>query len=202
MSRPTRSGRWWRAVGFAATVLVAGVALVVVATDPAVAHNTLRATAPAADAAVAATPSEIVLTFDEPAIAMGTRVVVTGPGGPVQTGPPRLVDETVRQSLQPGSPPGRYTVEWRVTSADGHPISGSFGFTSNAAGPSGPAASESAPPAVSSDQPPEAGSAGWTLLVALVVVLVVVTAAVVIRFRRSRAAGSQSSSQSRSKEKP
>ena len=52
----------------------------------------------------------------------------------MQVGEPRLVDNTVTQALQPGSPAGRYVVEWRVTSADGHPISGTFSFTAAAPG--------------------------------------------------------------------
>ena len=71
---------------------------------------------------MAHTPSSVVLTFDEPAIAIGTKLVVTGPTGPVQTGAPQLVDNTVTQNLQPGAPAGAYTVEWRITSTDGHPI--------------------------------------------------------------------------------
>ena len=65
---------------------------------------------------------------------MGTQILVTGPSGQVQTGPPRLVDDTVTQDVQGGAPAGPYTVAWRVTSADGHPVSGTFSFTSSRAG--------------------------------------------------------------------
>ena len=113
--------------------------------SPASAHNVLRSTSPADSSTVDTVPAEVVLTFDEPAIAMGTTIVVTGPDGAVSDGSPRLVDNTVSQPLKPGAPAGEYTVEWRVTSADGHPITGTFAFSArsaatNAAGPS-PAAS-------------------------------------------------------------
>jgi hypothetical protein len=42
------------------------------------------------------------------------------------------VDNEVRQSLA-GGPAGAYTVVWRVTSADGHPVSGTFAFTADEA---------------------------------------------------------------------
>ena len=75
------------------------------AAAPAAAHNALRSSNPAADARVDQTPTEIRLTFDEPAIAMGTRIIVTGPSGPVQTGAPRLVDNTVPRPYCPARPP-------------------------------------------------------------------------------------------------
>jgi hypothetical protein len=136
-------------------------------------------------------PSEVVLTFDEPALAMGTALVVTGPYGPVQEGSARLIDNTVQQPLRPGSPAGSYTVEWRVTSADGHPISGTFTFTARAAG-SGSAAS----PASSSATlvPSPVGNTGSTVgsgvppwLWAAVVILLVLaglTSIVLVRRRQ------------------
>jgi methionine-rich copper-binding protein CopC len=128
VSRPLR-----RAALLVATALVAlgGWA---VAASPASAHNTLRSTSPADHSTVDAVPAEIVLTFDETAVAMGTEIVVTGPSGPVSAGAAQLVDNTVRQSIAAGAPAGAYTVQWRVTSADGHPVTGTFAFTARAAG--------------------------------------------------------------------
>ena len=51
------------------------------------------------------------------------------------------------EHLQPGSPAGQYKVIWRVTSADGHPVSGKFSFT--ATSPS-PGQRPSVPPATNS----------------------------------------------------
>jgi hypothetical protein len=120
-----------------------------------------------------------VLTFDEPAIALGTKLVVTGPTGPVQVGTPRLVDTTVTQDLQPGAPAGQYTVDWRVTSADGHPISGSFSFTTEAPGTGSP---ESSPAPAPLTAPASGGSLGSWLLGATV--LVVIAGLVVVGQRR------------------
>ncbi len=110
------------------------------------AHNSLVGSDPADGARLARTPSVVVLTFDEPAIAMGTRIVVTGPGGEVQAGDPVLVDNTVTQALAPASTGGSYVVQWRVTSADGHPITGTFGFTARDPGAPSSQASPAAAP--------------------------------------------------------
>ncbi|HEU4330891.1 MAG TPA: copper resistance CopC family protein [Lapillicoccus sp.] len=59
---------------------------------------------------------------------------MTGPDGPVSDGSPRLDGTTVHQPLL-GGPAGRYSVAWRATSADGHPVSGTFAFTAQAASP-------------------------------------------------------------------
>ena len=123
----------WRLLAATLATAVLALAGLVIGASPASAHNVLKSTSPADGKKVARTPSSVVLTFDEPAIALGTKLVITGPEGPVQIGKPSLVDNTVTQDLQPGSPAGAYTVDWRVTSADGHPISGSFTFTAEAA---------------------------------------------------------------------
>ena len=123
----------WRLLAATLATAVLALAGLVIGASPASAHNVLKSTNPADGKNVARTPSTVVLTFDEPAIALGTKLVITGPEGPAQIGKPRLVDNTVTQDLQPGAPAGAYTVDWRVTSADGHPISGSFTFTAEAA---------------------------------------------------------------------
>ena len=122
----SRSGVW------VVAVLVAVVFTVLGTPRPAYAHNVLVSTTPAAGSTVAVPPDAIVLTFNEPAIATGTMVLVTGPDGPATAGEPQLVDTTVRQDLMQGLPAGQYTVNWRVTSADGHPVNGTFTFRARA----------------------------------------------------------------------
>ena len=130
-----------------ATVLAATAVTLIATAVPASAHDVLRSTNPADGAVVDRLPDRVVLTFDEPALAIGTEVVVTGPAGPVSDGQPQLVDAEVRQPVRAG-PAGRYTVLWRVTSADGHPVSGTFAFTTqqgNAASPTATPATTTAP---------------------------------------------------------
>ena len=114
-------------------VLVFAVVALVFTAGPAVAHTELISTTPADQQTVGRTPAVVVLTFDESLLAMGTQVVVTGPEGPVQMGAPDVAETKVSQNLR-GGPAGHYTVAWRVTAADGHPLSGTFTFTAAAAG--------------------------------------------------------------------
>ena len=162
-------------------VLVGAVLTLVVGAVPASAHNVLTGTNPGAGAQVDATPSTVVLTFDEPAVAMGTQVLVTGPSGQVQTGPARLVDNTVTQDVAGGAPAGAYTVAWRVTSADGHPVSGTFTFTSDRAGTGTPPPSSPASDPVGTAQP---AGLSWPVLVAAVLVVAVLAAVAVLLVRR------------------
>jgi methionine-rich copper-binding protein CopC len=177
MARVVRKG--WRLLAATLAAAILALAGLVIGASPAWAHNVLKSTNPEEGETVARTPASVVLTFDEPAIALGTKVVVTGPAGPVQVGTPQLVDKTVTQDLQVGAPAGEYTVEWRVTSADGHPISGSFGFTSEAAGAGSLESSLAPAPSVT---PAPGGSSGRWLLGAAV--LVVIAGLVVVGQRR------------------
>jgi len=140
-----------------ATVLSAVAVTLIAMVVPASAHDVLRSTDPADGTVVDRLPDRVVLTFDEPALAIGTEVVVTGPAGPVSDGPPQLVDAEVRQPVRAG-PAGRYTVLWRVTSADGHPVSGTFAFTTQ----QGSAASPTATPGTTTAPSTSPSSASTT----------------------------------------
>ncbi len=98
------------------------------------AHNSLASTDPADGTTVAAAPATVTLTFNEPAQALGSQIRVTGPDGAVvSTGEVMLSGSTVAEQLVDARPAGTYTVAWRITSTDGHPISGSFTFTATGA---------------------------------------------------------------------
>lgn len=150
--------------------VVVGTVLAAASAAPAAAHNVLTGSTPARDAVEATVPGAVVLTFDQPVIGLGTRVVVTGPTGEIQAGQPRLVDNTVTQPLQPAAAAGAYTVAWRVTSVDGHPISGTFAFRADRAGSGQPPDWETVvdPPVAESSPSRGAVAVGVALLVALV----------------------------------
>lgn len=100
---------------------------------PAAAHDELTGTTPADGASVDVPPAAVELTFTEPPLALGSQVQVTGPDGEVvNAGDPQIVDTVVSQPLASGLPAGDYTIAWRVTSSDGHPISGELAFTATA----------------------------------------------------------------------
>ncbi|MBO9569629.1 MAG: copper resistance protein CopC [Cellulomonas iranensis] len=125
-----------------ALALVVTGLLALTTAGPAAAHNALRSSDPADGSTVATAPDAITLTFDQAALELGTEIVVTAADGTiVSEGPAQLVDTSVVQPLAAERPAGAYSVMWRVTSADGHPIIGAFSFTAtDAAGaPAAPA---------------------------------------------------------------
>lgn len=114
-------------------------------TDPSVAaskeglvamHNELLGTDPPYDAHLDAGPARIVLTFDLPAQRGFSTLIVTGPDHTQwQAGPATEDGATVSAPVRPLGPAGEYTVAWRIVSADGHPVRGTFPFTLTTPGP-------------------------------------------------------------------
>ncbi|PWJ55504.1 hypothetical protein SAMN06264364_103179 [Quadrisphaera granulorum] len=134
-------------------VLGASVSLAVaslLAAPAALAHDSLNSSTPGDGTTVANAPEAVSLGFSEAPLEIGAQVVVTAPDGRVITqGSPTVVGDDVVQGLAPDRPAGTYTVNWRVTSSDGHPIEGTVTFTAESGvGASSPApSSASAAPA-------------------------------------------------------
>jgi methionine-rich copper-binding protein CopC len=167
----------------ALAVVLAAAALLVGPATAAQAHNILEGTSPAGGSIAKVVPAAVTLTFNEPALAIGTEIIVTGPAGQEQSGPAALVNNTVTEHLQPGSPAGTYAVLWRVTSADGHPVSGKFSFTATSPSPgqrpSATSATTSTPASVSG----QSATLWWALAAGVVVLLLLV---VFIKTRKPR----------------
>ena len=112
-------------LGMAATALFVGAGPSV-----ALAHDGLVSTSPTSHGAVSTAPSAVELRFTGEPLPLGTRVLVTGPdGASVSEGPAEIRDTVVVQPLVDTLPVGAYRVEWRSTSSDGHPLSGTYDFT-------------------------------------------------------------------------
>lgn len=133
------------------TIVLAGLAMVGLAT-PASAHNALVDSNPKSGTALAAGPSTVSLTFDQP-VQQGdnlTSLVVIGPNGDSwQGGDPQVAGSTVNAPLRPLGPAGVYTIGYRILSNDGHPVSGEVKFTLTTAGSGTPAAPADGQPAAS-----------------------------------------------------
>lgn len=142
---PRRSPRVLRAAVLAVALVPAALA---VAALPAQAHDTLVDSDPADGTVVATAPERITLTFNEAVLELGTSVAVTGPGGErVDEGDASVADAVVTQALAADRPAGEYTVQWRATSSDGHPITGELAFRAiDATGAAEPSAPASATP--------------------------------------------------------
>jgi methionine-rich copper-binding protein CopC len=206
-----------RALRRTVTVLAVAVVALLAGAGAAQAHSTLVSTDPADGSTVGIVPAQVTLTFSEPVEPLGTQVVVLAPDGrTVSSGDAVLAGTSVSEALVSGLPAGAYRVEWRITSSDGHPVSGTFGFTATAgtatagtatAGPAQPAvtAATAGPTpatflpvpgdqvslmAVAPDADTDTGVSAGTLtgLAAVVVVLAVIGGAW-LRRRRVRADG-------------
>jgi len=152
----TSPSRWRRVL----PVLVVGAltaGLAVLVAPSASAHDQLVSTDPADGSTVDVAPDHVTLTFEDPAVAIGTVIEVVGPDGSVvSSGAPQLVDSDVTQAITAQDlPAGKYAVTWRVTSPDGHVVSGDFAFTAKSG--SGDEAQE--PAATSSAAPSDESSA-------------------------------------------
>lgn len=172
--------------------LALGLAAVLLGAPAAQAHNVLQSTDPAAGATVPYVPELITLTFNEPVLAVGTTIMVhTADDTMVNIGPPILVDNTVQQAVTGELPAGEYTVLYRVTSTDGHPIEDEFTFiaaesmsygvttptpTPSAEAPATEPAAPSPTPTASPTPTPsvDEGRISGAVLVGIVAVLVVV----------------------------
>jgi copper transport protein len=128
--------------------------LLVALPTPAAAHLWLVSSEPADGAHLTAVPHEIRMRFSEPVELAFTRLELLGPDG----SPVRLSEPSVPEGRQPNVlvvriedtvAPGPYSLVWRTTSADGHPVRGRVGFSvdEDAAGLAGAVADQ--PPVVS-----------------------------------------------------
>jgi copper transport protein len=93
----------------------------------AAAHAVLAESAPADGAAVATSPPEIRLVFNEPVTPIAVRLLDAS-GDAVAGVAVQAVDRTVTLRLGGTLPAGSYIVSYRVTSADSHAVAGSIVF--------------------------------------------------------------------------
>ncbi|OBG41050.1 copper resistance CopC family protein [Mycobacterium sp. E3198] len=116
--------------------------------QPAHAHAARVATEPADNAVLTVGPDRVSATFNERLQTAFAAMTVVGPDANVwSTGEPTVQGAIVAIGLRPLGPAGTYTVNYRVTSADGHVVSGSWSFRLTVAGTGTPG-------------PPAAGPAG------------------------------------------
>jgi copper transport protein len=102
------------------------------------AHASLVRAEPADGAMLAETPKALKLTFNEPVSVLVMRLI--GPSGEV-VAPGAVAENNVVTITPPQLRRGSHVLSWRVVSADGHPVGGSFVFSIGAASGSSVAAS-------------------------------------------------------------
>jgi methionine-rich copper-binding protein CopC len=104
---------------------------------PALAHAELLETDPSSGERLSQPPEQVWLRFNEPIEAEFTPVKVLDSQGNRVDRDNARVDPDDRRVLIADLeelPEGSYTVEWRVISADTHPLNGTYGFTVTGAG--------------------------------------------------------------------
>lgn len=179
-------------------------AIVLATATPASAHDVLAGSVPAADITVRGDLDQVTLTFSEPPLAgleSGIVISVTDPDGTEVGSGDVDVDGSTLRTAADLTTAGAYTVTWRSVSVDGHPISGSYRFTSSgvpaaspttgtsaspsaaAAAPSASATASSGPASALAD-PSGPGATPWVLGgIAALVAAALVTALVAVRRR-------------------
>jgi methionine-rich copper-binding protein CopC len=161
-----------------AALLAAVLAVVALAgAGTASAHAVRLATDPASDASVAGGPAQVSATFNEHLQTNFAAMTVVGPDGNLwSTGQTEIKGAIASIALLPLGPKGRYTVNYRVTSADGHVVSGSWSFELTVAGTGSPG------PSVAKGDDGSGGVPMWPF-VALAAVIVGAGALVAVRRR-------------------
>ena len=138
----------------------------VVGAPTAAAHAVRIATDPAVDAMLANGPAQVSATFNEALQTGFAAMTVVGPDGNLwSTGDTHVQGAIASVSVRPLGPAGTYTVNYRVTSADGHVVSGSWPFHLTAAGTGTPG-----PPAAASGTSSKGGIPWWPFAIAAVVI--------------------------------
>lgn len=117
-------------------LLLAVLALVAAGTAPlASAHATRVSCQPAENALLTAGPDQVSATFNEQLQTSFAAMAVIGPDGNLwSVGEPTVRGAVASVGVRPLGPIGGYTVNYRVTSADGHVVSGSWSFRLTLAG--------------------------------------------------------------------
>ncbi|OBB88109.1 copper resistance protein CopC [Mycolicibacterium peregrinum] len=110
------------------------------------AHAARIATDPAEHSSLSSSPPRVSATFNEALQPAFANMTVVGPDNNLWSeGDPTVAGAVLSVGVRPLGPAGTYTVNYRVTSADGHVVSGSWSFDLTVAGSGTPGAAASAP---------------------------------------------------------
>ena len=129
-------------------------AWLLLACAPALAHANLVEASPPQGSEVTKAPERVELRFSEPVDAEFDPLVVRAAGGArVDAHDARVDPKDARVVLADleRAPEGSYTVEWRVTSIDGHVVEGRYDFAVVAAGEDRPPSEDAGDRATSAE---------------------------------------------------
>ena len=130
------------------------------------AHAVRVATDPVENAELSQAPQKVSATFNEKLQPQFAAMTVVGPDGNLwSTGDPHVDGAVISVGVMPLGPTGTYTVNYRVTSADGHVVSGSWSFRLTVASTGTPG------PSASTTNPSDDGIPVWPFFVAAGVIV-------------------------------
>lgn len=157
-------------------VLAALFTALALSAGPASAHSVVLSSSPEDGEQIAQAPERVSVTFNEPLQEQFAAITVVGPDGNLwSVGDPAVEGSTVSVAVDGLGPVGEYTVAFRVTSADGHPVSGTrtFTLTQEGTGAPGEPASGTSGTSETADgnESGDSGPAVWWFVVAGVVVI-------------------------------
>lgn len=177
-------------------VLVAGMSLL--QAGAAAAHAGVTASFPEQGDQRSDSPGYVELTFNEEISPDNAYVAVVGPDGNFWQRGDVTVDGTKASIavMNPLGPAGEYTINYRVVSADGHPVEGQRVFTMVADGGGAPGLPDAGgagttemtvavgPDDAAVDDGSDSGNTVWYVLIGVAVVLIVAGAVVIVLARR------------------
>lgn len=98
----------------------------------AAAHNVLESSDPADGSTMDGAPRAVTLRFNDDVQQGPNTITVTGPDGKQwqsNKGDAEIDGDTASNALRELGPAGKYTIGYRIISADGHPLNGKLTFT-------------------------------------------------------------------------
>jgi methionine-rich copper-binding protein CopC len=152
-------------------VTVLALTALLIGAPTASAHSVVTGSNPADGAELATGPAQAEISFNEVPQSQFATLNVVGPDGNLWSkGDPRVEGQSIVVDVGDLGPVGEYTVAYRVTSADGHPISGTLKFTLTQEGSGTAGAAADADAATDGESESGGGIPLWPFLIAGVLV--------------------------------
>ncbi|MBY6411806.1 copper resistance protein CopC [Rhodococcus sp. BP-252] len=168
------------------TVTLLALAALILGAPAASAHSIVTGSTPEDGSSIAEGPAQMSISFNEVPQSQFATLNVVGPDGNLWSkGDPRIEGQSIVVDVGELGPVGDYTLAYRVTSADGHPISGTRTFTLTTEGSGTPGA----PADASAEADSEDGGSSIPLWPFLVVGGLVFVGALVFALRKPKGNG-------------
>lgn len=166
-----------------AVIAVLSLVFLVAGAAPATAHSGVVGSSPENGAQVDTSPGIVSVTFNEALRTEYATLRVVGPDNHFwDRGEPTITGATISVPVGALGPAGQYLVNFRVTSADGHPVQGQRSFTLTAAGNGEPGAQAST--ADRTDPSDGTGFPVWVIVMLVVIGLLALGGLVAVLLRR------------------